>query len=74
MIRKVNINGILTGWFNVMLSQLGILPEGIKSEAERRLKICETCPDRVNNRCGVCGCFLQSKTKDPSSKCPQKKW
>lgn len=74
MIRKPNINGILTGWFNVILSELGILPDSIKQEAERRLKICETCPDRVNNRCGICGCALIAKSKDPNSKCPSKKW
>lgn len=74
MIRISNINNIVNGWFNQMRDQLGILPEGIKLEAERRLKICETCPNRKVNNCGVCGCNLQAKSKDTNSKCPLNKW
>jgi hypothetical protein len=74
MIRKSNINNILKGWFNVIRNELGVLPEDIKLESERRLKICETCIDRVNNRCGICGCTLIAKSKDPQSKCPINKW
>ncbi len=51
--------------------------------AEKRLKICFKCPIRTNNKCdkakslnGIkgCNCFLNMKTKSPSSSCPLKKW
>lgn len=41
-----------------------------------RMKICESCPDRIlaTNRCGICKCFLIAKTKFASAKCPKEKW
>ena len=53
-------------------------------EAVKRLDVCKDCPSlkiSVNNftqvttyKCGECGCYLKSKTKLKSSKCPLGKW
>ncbi len=74
MIRNININGIITGWSNWALDQVGLLDKETKKLAETRLKICETCEFRKVNNCGVCGCALTAKTKDPKSTCPETKW
>ena len=76
MIREVNLNSIVTGWFNWAKDQLGLLDEETKKLAESRLKICETCTNRKTNQCGLCGCMLTAKTKDPNAKCPDNpnKW
>lgn len=41
---------------------------------DARLKVCETCPQRVENRCVVCGCFLDKKAWLPFEDCPLGKW
>jgi len=43
-------------------------------ERERRYNICRKCPDRKNDRCGLCGCFIKSKTILANSECPVGKW
>lgn len=46
-----------------------------KDMQQERLSICAECPHIVNNeRCGKCGCFLQTKTKWATSSCPIGKW
>jgi len=46
-----------------------------KDMQQERLAICAECPHIVNNeRCGKCGCFLQTKTKWATSSCPIGKW
>ena len=44
------------------------------SERERRMNICRACPDRNHDRCGLCGCFIKTKTILNSSECPVGKW
>jgi hypothetical protein len=68
------IKNIATGWFNQIRDSMGILPEDIKLLAEKRLKNCDTCPQRKENSCSVCGCALKAKTKDPKSSCPLNRW
>lgn len=49
--------------------------EGLKSEktlAEKRMMICSACPNLVNKRCKLCGCYMPQKTKFQASKCPDK--
>lgn len=43
-------------------------------ELEARLKECSLCPQRTNDRCSVCGCFLAKKASFRSSDCPLGKW
>jgi len=43
-------------------------------EREERLWICSSCPERQQNRCGLCGCFLKGKSMLKNSKCPIGKW
>lgn len=83
------ISNILTGWGNRILDEFNILSPLLKSKAEERLLICDTCPMRVNNKCaktkkginietGIetngCGCNLSAKSLDPNSQCPLAKW
>lgn len=41
---------------------------------EQRLQICDTCPERQENRCNVCGCFLNVKAQGRAFTCPLNKW
>ena len=69
----MEINNIINGWFNQVRQELGILPDSIKIEAERRLEICPRCPQRKGDRCGLCNCWLIAKAKS-NSKCKIERW
>jgi hypothetical protein len=55
-----------------------------KEEFKRRLKLCNTCPERLkssnNNplnkfsRCPLCGCFIRLKAKLETEGCPLGDW
>ena len=59
---------IIRAWGNVMVRN-----PRIDEEAERRLRICNTCVDRDKSKCGICGCPLIAKSRSTSN-CPEKKW
>jgi hypothetical protein len=47
--------------------------------AQKRMKICLECPDRkvssfMPDRCGICGCILEYKTRSVKSSCPKGHW
>ena len=43
--------------------------------SERRLKICEACPELTKDyQCRVCGCLMKKKTKLSGASCPLNKW
>ena len=44
------------------------------TERERRYNICLRCPEKKHDRCGLCGCFLKTKTILANSECPAGKW
>lgn len=44
------------------------------TERERRYNICLRCPERNHDRCGLCGCFIKTKTILLNSECPVGKW
>ena len=69
MIRKAQVKSIIAGWSNWALDQMGMLDPMTKSMAEKRLKICDTCPDRKDSKCGLCGCYLPAKTADQNARC-----
>lgn len=46
---------------------------------QNRLKICNTCPELLQNvkpleRCKLCGCVMRAKVLIPSAKCPKGLW
>lgn len=62
-------NEIFQGFKNLIFPK-----QEIEVLAEARLRICFNCPDRLENKCGKCGCFLAAKTRSPQSKCPLNRW
>lgn len=46
------------------------------SDADKRLEICETCPEYRPNlvMCSQCGCIMPLKVKFKYAKCPMGKW
>lgn len=57
---------------HVKSGAVNVAPE----EQERRLNICNGCEfiNADKNRCTACGCFLMTKTKWATSKCPKGYW
>jgi hypothetical protein len=45
-----------------------------KEEYEKRLTICDECPERRGNRCSQCGCRLSLKARGRAFCCPLNKW
>jgi hypothetical protein len=52
-----------------------------EAEIESRLNVCVTCPQRTENRCSVCGCFLDAGPNErdgkavwDDSECPLGNW
>ena len=45
-----------------------------EDEQNRRMEICNNCDYYFGERCKVCGCFMQTKTKFTASQCPAMKW
>lgn len=45
-----------------------------KEEYKERLLKCTMCKQRDDDRCAVCGCFLELKAKIRSSQCPLNQW
>lgn len=41
---------------------------------EQRLNTCALCPHRVDNRCSVCGCFVDEKAQMKTEDCPLALW
>lgn len=44
--------------------------------AQKRINICEVCPQllKVTYQCKECGCFMKLKTKLKEAVCPLGKW
>lgn len=47
-----------------------------EKEKERRLAICNNCPNlyKLTGNCKLCGCFVKLKTKLKNQNCPISKW
>ena len=47
-----------------------------KVEAQRRIKICESCQFfyKLTRNCLICGCFMDIKTKVYNEECPKEYW
>jgi hypothetical protein len=42
--------------------------------SKSRMEICSECKDRDKNKCSLCGCILESKTRLKNAECPLSKW
>ena len=42
--------------------------------AQKRLQVCNTCPNQVAGACIKCGCIVKLKVKYEESSCPINKW
>ena len=64
--------------WNLAQSLADFVADGCTTVSEeqyrQRLKICDTCPERRNNRCMKCGCRLSLKARGRAFKCPEEKW
>lgn len=45
-----------------------------KELVEKRIEICKNCRHLEENRCNVCGCFINLKAGLRIEKCPLKLW
>jgi len=82
------MKGIIRGWSNQVLDQLGMLDEETRKLSQKRLEICGSCPLKTaagfcdptkkikvgDKEYQGCGCFLPAKTKVKDESCPAKKW
>jgi len=41
---------------------------------EHRQAICDPCPFRDGEQCGVCSCFIEAKTRINTEQCPKRFW
>lgn len=46
------------------------------AELDRRLSICQPCPNWTGSRCTACGCFgqLKARLESETGECPDGKW
>lgn len=51
-------------------------PRATETDADKRLSICEECPDfiKLTKQCKQCGCIMPAKVKLLASTCPLGKW
>lgn len=45
-----------------------------QNEVVKRISTCNSCRHLTENRCSVCGCFINMKVGMISEKCPLNKW
>lgn len=64
----------LKGAASFVAQNLGMHREPSATELSIRKGICTRCPDNDLGRCLRCGCYLYSKVRIASEKCPVGKW
>lgn len=70
-----------------IVEKVSEITDGVKNKitgkqeeiAKHRMEICLQCDDRKSysfmpDRCGICGCILEYKTRSMKSSCPKKLW
>lgn len=45
-----------------------------KEKIAVRIATCESCPDKISNKCRVCGCYVVLKTGLDAESCPRGLW
>lgn len=70
MAKQNILEEIYTGWKNY------VFPNKQTEElAKKRIKTCLNCQKLTKKKtCGICGCFMPAKVRNPQSSCPIKKW
>ena len=72
------IKNLPEGILNHIKSKLGVLSKEEEALALERYSICLSCEhiktDTLRDRCGLCGCYLDFKTKVKKEECKIKKW
>jgi predicted RNA-binding Zn-ribbon protein involved in translation (DUF1610 family) len=67
----------LMAW-NLAKALAAFVADGCKTvtheQYEERLKTCDGCEHRHNDRCSKCGCFLHLKARGRAFQCPANKW
>lgn len=62
---------IIKGWYYKLFNKK-------QDIADKRLKICNKCPSKINtplgNACGQCGCILDAKARVLDELCDMNKW
>lgn len=43
-------------------------------EYSKRISICNSCKHLNKNKCGLCGCYVNNKSKWSTESCPINKW
>ena len=69
MSKAEKIGSIITGWANVIWKD-----KKTEAEALRRIKICSTCVQNRNNKCGSCNCWIPAKARSMVEHCPINLW
>ena len=70
----MNLRQIAEGYINLSKKGLGISDEKVEQLATARYIICDTCPNRSDSKCNVCGCLLGAKIRSVEATCPKDKW
>lgn len=64
------LSEIYEGWKNLVFDN-----QEVKEEAERRMAICDACPNLTkHNYCKLCSCYMPAKVRSLESRCWDKKW
>jgi hypothetical protein len=70
--------GLFERAWNLAKSLAGYVADGCQSASPEqyaeRLKICDTCPQRSENICRMCGCYLPVKATMRAVQCPLGLW
>ena len=70
--------GVITMAGNLAKAVAAHVADGLQkvttADLEIRMQVCTLCESRRDNRCMVCGCFLEAKAGMRSSVCPLGKW
>ena len=65
-------------FWNLAVSVTEFVADGFRTvdsqEYESRLRICDQCDCRIEDRCVECGCWLSVKARGRAFKCPLDKW
>ena len=68
-------NEIVNGYSNLVKSKLGLSSEEDEKIFQARRTICNACSKKTeNDRCSMCGCPLEAKTRSLITNCPDGNW
>ncbi|WP_321382597.1 DUF6171 family protein [uncultured Enterococcus sp.] len=59
----------------LILEQLAFEPKVVSEDIrQKRILLCEQCPNRSAHTCTSCGCYYAFRAALPSKKCPLGRW